>query len=106
VTKNGGSESLLVLGEAMLGHSVKENKAYADPAMVERFNSELSEAMRKDPIIEAPGDLVLVGRVMGLLSGLGKQLGSEVNLFSTLLPYLVPQNTNPDSVTAQGASRR
>jgi predicted unusual protein kinase regulating ubiquinone biosynthesis (AarF/ABC1/UbiB family) len=106
VTKNGGTESLLVLGEAMLGHSVKENKAYADPQMVERFNEEISAAMRKDPIVAAPGDLVLVGRVMGLLSGLGKQLGSEVNLFSTLLPYLVSQNANPDSVTPQEASRR
>ena len=106
VTKNGGSESLLVLGEALLGHSVKENKAYADPEMVEHFNDEISQAMRKDPIVEAPGDLVLVGRVMGLLSGLGKQLGSEVNLFSTLLPYLATQNANPDSVTPQKASRR
>jgi predicted unusual protein kinase regulating ubiquinone biosynthesis (AarF/ABC1/UbiB family) len=106
VTKNGGSESLLVLGEAMLGHSVKENKAYADPAMVERFNAKIAEAMRRDPIVEAPGDLVLVGRVMGLLSGLGKQLGSEVNLFNTLMPYLVLQNKNPDSDTAQEASRR
>jgi predicted unusual protein kinase regulating ubiquinone biosynthesis (AarF/ABC1/UbiB family) len=106
VTRHGGSESLLVLGEAMLGHSVKENKAYADPAMVERFNGEIAQAMRNDPIVEAPGDLVLVGRVMGLLSGLGKQLGSEVNLFSTLLPYLTPANENPDRVTAQGASRR
>jgi len=99
VTKNGGDESLLVLGEAMLGHSVKENKAYADPEMVERFNKELDDAMRKDPIVEAPSDLVLVGRVMGLLSGVGKQLGSEVNLFSTLLPYLVAENKNPDSAT-------
>jgi predicted unusual protein kinase regulating ubiquinone biosynthesis (AarF/ABC1/UbiB family) len=99
VTKKGGSESLLVLGEAMLGHSVKENKSYADPGMVERFNAEMAEAMRKDPIVEAPGDLVLVGRVMGLLSGVGKQLGSEVNLFATLMPYLVAQNENPDSVT-------
>ena len=106
VTRHGGTESLLVLGEAMLGHSVKENKAYADPAMVEHFNEEISQALRKDPIVAAPGDLVLVGRVMGLLSGLGKQLGSEVNLFSTLLPYLVPQNANPDSVTPQEASRR
>lgn len=98
VTKNGGDESLLVLGEAMLGHSVKENKAYADPEMVERFNKEIDDAMRKDPIVEAPSDLVLVGRVMGLLSGVGKQLGSEVNLFSTLMPYLLSENKNPDSV--------
>jgi predicted unusual protein kinase regulating ubiquinone biosynthesis (AarF/ABC1/UbiB family) len=98
VTKYGGEESLLVLGEAMLGHSVKENKAYADPEMVERFNKEIDDAMRKDPIVEAPSDLVLVGRVMGLLSGVGKQLGSEVNLFSTLMPYLLSENKNPDSV--------
>jgi predicted unusual protein kinase regulating ubiquinone biosynthesis (AarF/ABC1/UbiB family) len=99
VTKNGGDESLLVLGEAMLGHSVKENKAYADPEMVDRFNKEIDDAMRKDPIVEAPSDLVLVGRVMGLLSGVGKQLGSEVNLFSTLMPYLIKGSKNPDSVT-------
>jgi predicted unusual protein kinase regulating ubiquinone biosynthesis (AarF/ABC1/UbiB family) len=99
VTKKGGSESLLVLGEAMLGHSVKENKSYADPAMVERFNAEMAEAMRKDPIVEAPSDLVLVGRVMGLLSGVGKQLDSEVNLFATLMPYLIAQNKNPNSIT-------
>jgi len=105
VTKNGGSESLLVLGEALLGHSVKENKAYADPEMVERFNGEVSQAMRKDPIVAAPSDLVLVGRVMGLLSGVGKQLGSEVNLLTTLMPYLVPPDKNPDRVTAQGPSR-
>lgn len=106
VTQNGGAESLLVLGEAMLGHSVKENKAYADPGMVERFNDEIAQAMRNDPIVAAPGDLVLVGRVMGLLSGLGKQLGSEVNLFATLTPYLAPHNESPDSVTATGPSRR
>jgi aarF domain-containing kinase len=100
VTKHGGSDSLLVLGEAMLGHSVKENKAFADPQMVERFNDELAQAMRQDPIVEAPGDLVLVGRVMGLLSGIGKQLGSEVNLLSTLAPYLISQKQNPDSATS------
>jgi predicted unusual protein kinase regulating ubiquinone biosynthesis (AarF/ABC1/UbiB family) len=67
--------------------------------MVERFNAEMAEAMRKDPIVEAPSDLVLVGRVMGLLSGVGKQLDSEVNLFATLMPYLIAQNKNPNSIT-------
>jgi aarF domain-containing kinase len=100
ITKHGGDKSLLVLGEAMLGHSVKENKSYADPDMVDRFNAELAEAMRNDPIVEAPGDLVLVGRVMGLLSGVGKQLGSEVNLLATLAPYLLTEKQNPDSATS------
>src|SRR5262249_62284698 len=74
VTRHGGTESLLVLGEAMLGHSVKENKAYADPAMVEHFNEEISQALRKDPIVAAPGDLRLGGRGMGRLGGLGRPL--------------------------------
>lgn len=56
--------------------------------MVGRIYQEVSQALKNDPIVEAPSDLVLVGRVMGLLSNLGKQLGSEVNLFTTLLPFL------------------
>ena len=47
VTKHGGSESLLVLGEAMLGHSVKEQKSYADPKMVEQFNHERDVNIRQ-----------------------------------------------------------
>ena len=31
--------------------------------------------------------MLLVNRVMGLLSGIGKTLDSQVNLFSTLMPY-------------------
>jgi predicted unusual protein kinase regulating ubiquinone biosynthesis (AarF/ABC1/UbiB family) len=59
--------------------------------------------MRKDPLVEAPSDLVFVGRVMGLLSGVGRQLGSEVNLMKTLMPYLMSymgsQNEKPGSAT-------
>jgi hypothetical protein len=32
--------------------------------------------------------VLLIGRVMGLLSGVGKQLGTSVDLAATLLPYL------------------
>ena len=38
------------------------------------------------PTTATPSELV--GRVLGLLSGIGKQLGSEVDLAATLLPYL------------------
>ncbi len=60
-------------------------------------------AARKDPLVEAPSDLVFVGRAMGLLSGIGKQLGSEVNLMTTLRPYLMSymgsENEKPDNTT-------
>ena len=38
-------------------------------------------------MVEVPGDVLLISRVMGLLSGLGKSLDSRVDLFSTLMPY-------------------
>jgi aarF domain-containing kinase len=87
-TKRDSDESLAMLGEAFLGFAVKNGNAYANTAMLEKFNDELPKAMRDNPLIEVPGDILLVGRVMGLLSGVGKQLGSEVDPASLLLPYL------------------
>ena len=87
-TKENSDESLALLGEAFLGFAVKHGRAYADAAMVAKFNDELPRAMRTNPLVEVPGDILLIGRVMGLLSGIGKQLGSEVDPGALLLPYL------------------
>ena len=40
--------------------------------------------------VYAPGDVILVARVMGLLSGLGRTLDSRTDLFDALLPHLDP----------------
>jgi len=45
--------------------------------------------MRANPLVQVPPDVLLVGRVLGLLSGIGKQLGSEVDVGKTLMPYLL-----------------
>ena len=37
-----------------------------------------------------PGDVILIARVMGLLSGLGRSLESETDLLTSVLPYLDP----------------
>ncbi len=87
-TKHDSDESLALLGEAFLGFALKQGVAYANPAMLEKFNDELPRAMKRNPLVEVPGDILLVGRVMGLLSGIGKQLGSEVDPTTLLLPYL------------------
>ena len=86
-TRDGSPETLLALADLFLGQSLKRNKAYADKELVEQFNDELPKALRANPIVEVPGDVLLVNRVMGLLSGLGKTLDSDVNLFATLMPY-------------------
>jgi len=87
-TRRDSDESLAMLGEAFLGFALKNGVAYANPALMQKFNDELPKAMRQNPLVEVPGDILLVGRVMGLLSGISKQLGSEVDPATLLLPYL------------------
>jgi len=87
-TKYPSDESLALLGEAFLGFAIRNNKAYADADVMRQFNEQLPAVMKANPLVEVPSDILLVGRVMGLLSGIGKQLGSEVDVRAALMPYL------------------
>jgi predicted unusual protein kinase regulating ubiquinone biosynthesis (AarF/ABC1/UbiB family) len=86
-TRDNSPETLLMLADLFLGNSVKRNRAYADRELIGEFAEELPRTLRANPIVEVPADVLLVNRVMGLLSGIGKTLDSRVNLFSTLMPY-------------------
>jgi len=86
-TRDGSPDTLLTVADLFLGQTVTRNKAYADKDLIEKFNDELPRALRANPIVEVPGDVLLVNRVMGLLSGLGKTLDSRVDLFATIMPY-------------------
>jgi aarF domain-containing kinase len=48
----------------------------------------MPRVMRANPVVELPGDVLLIGRVLGLLSGVSKQLGSEVDVATLLMPYI------------------
>jgi predicted unusual protein kinase regulating ubiquinone biosynthesis (AarF/ABC1/UbiB family) len=86
-TRDDSPETLLMLADLFLGNSVRRNRAYADRELVGEFAEELPRTLRANPVVEVPADVLLVNRVMGLLSGIGKTLDSRVNLFSTLMPY-------------------
>jgi predicted unusual protein kinase regulating ubiquinone biosynthesis (AarF/ABC1/UbiB family) len=105
-TRNGSPDTLVALSEAFIGHAVKSGKAYADKDMIEQFSEELPRELKKNPVVEVPGDVLLVSRVMGLLSGLGKSLDSRVDLFSTMMPYaqqlMMAQAANAPAVRATG----
>jgi predicted unusual protein kinase regulating ubiquinone biosynthesis (AarF/ABC1/UbiB family) len=98
-TRAASDESLALLGEVFLGWALRNGRSFADPEMIAQFGAEMPKVMRANPLVQVPADVLLVGRVMGLLSGIGKQLGTDVDLASTLLPYL----TAP---AAPGASPR
>ena len=86
-TRDGSPETLLMLADVFLGNSVKRNRAYADRELIEEFSDELPRTLRANPIVEVPADVLLVNRVMGLMSGIGKTLDSQVNLFTTMMPF-------------------
>ena len=87
-TREQSDESLWMLGEAFLGYAVRNKLSHGTPEMVQLFNTEMPRVMRANPVVELPGDVLLIGRVIGLLSGVSKQLGSEVDLSALLMPYL------------------
>ena len=63
--------------------------------MVVRLGADMPRVMRANPVVQVPSDVLLVGRVLGLLSGVGKQLGAHVDLAATLLPYLAAAQRAP-----------
>ena len=52
-----------------------------------RLRATVNAAIRSNPITDIPRELLLIMRVSGLLSGLGKHLDSRVDVINTLLPY-------------------
>jgi predicted unusual protein kinase regulating ubiquinone biosynthesis (AarF/ABC1/UbiB family) len=87
-TRDDSDESLAFLGELFLGWALRNGRSFADPEMVAEFGAGMPRVMRANPVVQIPGDVLLVGRVMGLLSGIGKQLGTQVDIGAALLPYL------------------
>lgn len=86
-TRNGSLDEMATLTDLMIGNAIKRQKSYADPAMVEELSEGLPRILRANPLIEIPADILLIFRVIGLLSGLGKSLDSQVNLMQTMMPY-------------------
>ncbi len=97
-------KTFIALGDAFLGRAVRENKTYADQEMVAEINAMLTRTLKENPVVEVPSDIVLVGRVTGLLSGLAKTLNSQVDLLATMMPYVATRSMSPEGREALMAS--
>jgi predicted unusual protein kinase regulating ubiquinone biosynthesis (AarF/ABC1/UbiB family) len=67
--------------------TARPGRAYIDRDLVAEANVRLARALRANPITEIPREFLLIMRVVGLLSGLGKHLDSRVDVPNTILPY-------------------
>ena len=67
-TRDEDPETYNALGEAFLGDVLRSGKAYADQEMGAEVNERLGRVLRGNPLVDVPGDVILIARVMGLLS--------------------------------------
>ncbi len=86
-TRNGSLQGMVKVSDVLIGNVIRRGRAYADHDVMKEISDELPRALRDNPIVEVPGDILLVSRVMGLLSGLGKSLDSRVDMMQTMMPY-------------------
>jgi len=86
VRRSGDPTPYLVIGRAFMQSSIP-GRGYVDPDLVADANARVARAVRANPFVEIPREFLLIMRVTGLLSGLGKHLDSRVDVIGTLLPY-------------------
>ena len=81
------------MGEAMVARLSKNGEFSQDRQMMIEFQERMMRVFRENPIVRVPGEFLLLGRVMGLLSGLSAQLGYQVNLLD-IPDAELPQDVN------------
>jgi predicted unusual protein kinase regulating ubiquinone biosynthesis (AarF/ABC1/UbiB family) len=89
-TRRGGPEALSEIAAFVLAAATRlRERGFLDRDFAAELGRELSERVRANPIVRMPSHLVLVGRVLGLLSGVNRTLESRVDLLKTILPYVM-----------------
>ena len=76
----------LEIGKSFMQTS-QPGRGYVDPDLVAEANQRVAKAVRANPIVDIPREMLLIMRVVGLLSGLGKHLDSRIDVANTILPY-------------------
>jgi predicted unusual protein kinase regulating ubiquinone biosynthesis (AarF/ABC1/UbiB family) len=90
-TKSEDPQSLVALGKSFFESAGPEGKPYVDAEVMAEVNERLARVLNANPVTEIPGDILLIFRVIGLMSGLQKHLDSTVNMVDTIGPYAEQQ---------------
>ena len=81
VTKTGDPSTFLLIARRMIERS---DTGRFEGEFTEEMTDELFEAIRENPVVRVPADFVLVGRALGLLSGIAHTLGSRANVLQAM----------------------
>jgi predicted unusual protein kinase regulating ubiquinone biosynthesis (AarF/ABC1/UbiB family) len=104
-TRDGSVASLAELAAFIL-HAAQQvrSQAHLDPRLAERLREEIPDRIRENPVVRIPSHLVLIARVLGLLSGLTRTLGTRIDLVRAVLPYVLPRPPEPEASAREGRS--
>lgn len=92
-TRDGRPDSLAKLARFMLDAALLvQDQSYVDRDLLQEIGESVSEEIRSNPIVRVPSHIVLLGRVLGLLSGVNRSLETTVDLLKTILPYATAAN--------------
>jgi predicted unusual protein kinase regulating ubiquinone biosynthesis (AarF/ABC1/UbiB family) len=87
-TRDGSQAGLLDIARFVLDAAQRiRAQATIDRELAEALRAELPRRIRENPLVRVPSHLVLVGRVVGLLSGLTRSLETRADLVRAILPY-------------------
>ncbi len=90
-TKSEDPQSLIALGKSFFEASGPDQKPYVDADVMPEVNERMAKILNANPVTEIPGDILLIFRVLGLMSGLQKRLDSNVDVVETITPYAEEQ---------------
>jgi ubiquinone biosynthesis protein len=68
--------------------AMSDPETYKDKEIVQAVNEAWSEAFKKNPLVDMPGDMTLAMRVFFLLFGLGATVGSNLDLQENNIPQI------------------
>ena len=92
-TRSADRDGLREVAELILrvGIEVRE-RGSLDPETVARLRDEIPARVRANPLIRIPHHLILVGRTIGLLSGVSRELDAKVDLLRVATPWAFTPN--------------
>jgi len=83
--KEGGGEGFRAT--AQFFRSMTDPATYRNRDLVDAANSDWLEGLKPNPMVDMPGEIILVMRVFGLILGLGFATGLEVDVARIVLHY-------------------
>lgn len=95
-TRDGSTDSLHEISRIVLETATRlRNQSFVERDFTREAGEEIPRLVRENPIVRIPSHLVLLGRVVGLLSGLGRTLDARVDMVKTIMPYALRAKDSP-----------